>query len=228
MSFNFQEGEILLIDKPLLWTSFDVVGRLRVLMQKKYGQKFKVGHAGTLDPMATGLLIICTGKKTKEIEKLQGCDKEYIATLELGKTTPSFDRETEVDHIYPINHITTALIEESLKNFIGTIDQIPPLFSAKFINGKRAYEYARKGHVIEMEPNKVSIKSIEILEFSSPNLKLKIVCSKGTYIRSLARDIGASLGSGAYLIGLRRTASGEFKIDEADTIESFSEKLNSL
>jgi tRNA pseudouridine55 synthase len=228
MSFNFQEGEIILIDKPLQWTSFDVVGKLRFLMQKKYGQKFKVGHAGTLDPLATGLLVICTGNKTKEIEKFQESDKEYIATLMLGKTTPSFDLETDIDNIFPVNHITREMAEEKLKLFLGEKKQVPPLFSAKLINGRRAYKYARKGDKVELKPNTIFIKTIELLDFSMPIVKIKVICSKGTYIRALVRDIGIALGSGAHLIGLRRTASGQFNVNQADTIKSFSEKLNAI
>jgi tRNA pseudouridine55 synthase len=228
MGYNFEQGEVICIDKPLNWTSFDVVGKLRGLLKYKFGVKFKVGHAGTLDPLATGLLIICTGKMTKQIDKIQASEKEYIATIELGKTTPSYDLETEVDNTFPVNHITRELVEEKLKLFLGEIDQVPPIFSAKFINGKRAYELAREGKKIELEANKVVIKELDIIDFQLPVLKIRVVCSKGTYIRSLAHDIGKALQSGAHLVALRRTASGQFKVEDADTIESFSEKINAI
>ena len=229
MENKFVEGEIILIDKPLTWTSFNVVKKINNLIKKRYNlDKLKVGHAGTLDPLATGLLVICTGKKTKEINVFQDSDKEYIATIEFGKTTPSYDLETKFDKEYASNHITLNLIKEKIKLFIGNIDQIPPLYSAKFVNGKRAYKIARKGIDMELKPSRVTIKEVEILEFNLPVLIVRILCSKGTYIRSFARDIGLAVNSGAYLKALKRTISGAYKIKDAQSIEEFQEKLFSL
>ena len=223
---NFQEGQVILFDKPLEWTSFNIVKKTRNLLRRKYGyKKIKVGHAGTLDPLATGLLIVCTGKFTKQIEKYQAQKKEYIATIKLGQTTPSFDLETEVDNEFPFNHITEELLKETLKKFIGEQKQIPPNFSAKFINGKRAYVKARNGEDFEIKPNNIFIYDIAILEFDLPIIKIKISCSKGTYIRALARDIGVLLNSGAHLTGLRRTQIGEFNVNDALTIEYFEDLL---
>jgi len=226
---NFIEGEILLFDKPYTWTSFSLVKKVRYLIQKHLGIKnLKVGHTGTLDPLATGLMILCTGRSTKLIESIQSDVKEYIATIGLGKTTPCFDLEKDFDGEYPVEHITQKLIESALENFKGEIDQVPPVFSAKNVDGKRAYSYARKGTSIEMKPNKVTIHNIEIINFDLPTLTLNIKCSKGTYIRSLARDIGLALESGAHLAGLRRTASGNYNIKDAMNIDVFQEKLLSL
>ena len=229
MENKYVEGDVILIDKPLTWTSFNVVKKLSILIKKRYHlDNLKVGHAGTLDPLATGLLVICTGKKTKEILAFQDSDKEYIATIEFGKTTPSYDLETKFDGEFETNHITLDLLKDKLKLFIGEINQIPPLYSAKFVNGRRAYKIARKGINMELKPNKVTIKELEILEFNLPVLVIRILCSKGTYIRSFAHDIGRVLNSGAYLKALKRTISGAYKIKDAQSIEEFQEKLFSL
>lgn len=223
---NFEEGEILLFDKPYGWTSFDLVNKVKMMIKKKTGlKKIKVGHAGTLDPLASGLLIICTGRKTKQITSIQDQPKEYIANIEVGRTTPSFDLETETDAVYPFNHITSDLLNEKIHGMVGEIDQIPPVFSAKFINGKRAYEYARAGQEVEMRPNRIRIDEGELLESSMPHVVVRIKCSKGTYIRSYARDLGIALGSGACLTALRRTAIGEFSVDKSLTIADFKDIL---
>jgi len=225
-TFHFKEGEVLLFDKPLDWTSFDLVRKTRGMIKHFLNvKKIKVGHAGTLDPRATGLLIVCTGRKTKEIEKFQAGEKEYIADIFLGATTPSYDTETEVDQEFPSNHITLDLLEEVLKKFIGKQEQIPPVFSAKRINGQRAYEKARKGIDVEMKPSVIEIMEIEVLNYSLPELKIRVRCGKGTYIRALARDIGAKLNSGGYLVGLRRTKIGDFHVDEAMSIDDFEAKI---
>ncbi len=225
---KYQQGEVILVDKPLTWTSFDVVNKLRRAISIKLGvKKIKVGHAGTLDPLATGLVIVCTGKKTKEIETYQAQEKEYIATLALGATTPSYDLETEIDQRFPTEHITLELIQEKLALFIGEIDQVPPVFSAIKQDGKRAYEKARAGKAVEMKSRKVTIHEIELIKFQNLELTLRIVCSKGTYIRSLAYDMGKALDSGAHLSALRRTAIGDFSINSAYTIDSFLERLES-
>ncbi len=221
-NFDFISGEIMLFDKPLDWTSFDVVNNVRYLLCKKLGiKKLKVGHAGTLDPKATGLVVLCTGKATKKIESIQAIDKEYIATIKLGATTPSFDLETAEDKTYPVSHVTIDRINEALKAFIGETDQVPPVFSAIKIKGKRAFSYARKGEELEMKSRKVNISSIVVEQFELPYLIIRVNCGKGTYIRSLARDIGNSLKSGAYLTALRRTRIGEYNVDEAFDIEKF-------
>ncbi len=223
------EGTIILIDKPLRWTSFDVVNKVRSMIRKTLQlKKIKVGHAGTLDPLATGLLIICTGKKTKEIEKIQAGDKEYIATISFGYTTPSYDLETAFDATFPCEHITEELIKQTLEKFKGEIDQVPPLFSAKSIDGRRAYKIARKGHFAELKPQKVTIHHLEIISWQHPDLVLKINCSKGTYIRSLAHDLGRALQSGSYLKALRRTASGNYHVKNAISIEDFQQHLLTL
>jgi tRNA pseudouridine55 synthase len=219
---NFIEGEVLLFDKPFRWTSFDLVRKIRAKIKRHLGKsKIKVGHAGTLDPLATGLMIICTGKKTKEIEKFQATKKEYIANIYLGATTPSFDLETKVDQTYSIEHITEELVENTLKNFIGKQEQIPPVYSAKRVDGQRAYKKARKGVSVEMKPSVIEIYHIDLLDFILPEICIKISCSKGTYIRSLANDIGTALNSGAYLSKLRRTKIGDFNIEEAMKVEDF-------
>jgi len=226
-TYDFQQGEVLLFDKKIDWTSFDLVRKVRNLLCHKLSiKKLKVGHAGTLDPRATGLMVVCTGKFTKKIESFQSGEKEYIATIKLGATTPSFDMETEEDCTYPTSQINLEKTEEVLKKFTGEILQIPPLFSAIHINGKRAYNLARKGENIEMNARPVFIKEIEIQKFSSTEMIIRVVCGKGTYIRSLARDIGEALNSGAYLTSLRRTRIGNFKVEEAMTIEEFKEKTN--
>jgi len=223
---DFQEGAVLLFDKPLDWTSFDLVNKVRWLLCKKlHIKKLKVGHAGTLDPKATGLVIVCTGKATKTIDSLQAEEKEYIATLKLGATTPSYDLEKEEDKTYPTEHITLELVQEKLKTFTGEIDQVPPIFSAIKVDGKRAFEFARKGNDPLLDARKITLYSIEVVRFEMPELVLRINCSKGTYIRSLARDLGESLGSGAYLTGLIRTKSGAKMLENAFTIEKFEKSL---
>ncbi len=217
---DFISGEILLIDKPLGWTSFDAVKRVRgALTRRMKVKRLKVGHAGTLDPLATGVMVICTGRATKQIDQLQAGVKEYIATLSLGATTPSFDLETEVDATYPIDHITRQLAEETLQKFVGSIEQIPPAFSAVKIDGQRAYKMARKGQTPALKAKTLVIDEIELLDFAPDRLTLRIVCSKGTYIRALARDIGEALGSGAHLTALRRTRVGEFTIDRCMSVD---------
>ncbi|MDP2335179.1 MAG: tRNA pseudouridine(55) synthase TruB [Bacteroidota bacterium] len=224
--YDFQKGEILLFDKELDWTSFDLVRKLRNFLCRETGvKKLKVGHAGTLDPKATGLLIICTGKETKKIDLIQAKKKEYIATLKLGATTPSYDLETEENEAFPTDHLSRELVNQTLGNFIGLIDQVPPLFSAVKVEGKRAYLHARKGNDIVLEAKKITIYELELLNFSIDEIVLRVVCSKGTYIRSLARDLGLALRSGAYLTGLRRTQIGEMKVEEAWELYDFMEKL---
>jgi len=222
---NFKDGEILYFDKPLHWTSFDLVNRIRKLITTHLGEKIKVGHAGTLDPLATGVMLLATGKATKQIEALQSTEKEYVATLKLGETTPSFDLEHAVDKTFPFEHITLEMVEKTLKQFIGEIWQIPPVFSAVKINGKRAFNYARKGNEVELTPKQLIVSKIEIIDFALPLLKICVVCSKGTYIRALARDIGAALGSGAHLTALQRTRAGNITLDKCQSIEQFAEKL---
>src|SRR5690554_7993849 len=218
---NFIEGEILHINKPLHWTSFRVVNVFRAKLCRKLNiKKLKVGHAGTLDPLATGVVTICTGKKTKLIEELQKHTKEYVADIRLGATTASFDLETEVDAEYPISHITKELVESVLKRFIGSIEQIPPIFSAVKVDGKRAYEYARKNEDIELKPKKLVIDSIELISCNIPDISIRVVCSKGTYIKTLARDIGKALNSGAHLTGLVRTRVGDVGLDNCLNMRS--------
>jgi len=226
---DYIKGELILINKPLNWTSFDVVKKIRRTITIKYKQAgIKVGHAGTLDPLATGLMIICTGKLTKKILEYQEYHKEYIATLKLGATTPSFDLETEIDKYYSVDHVNESLINKIIKEYIGELYQIPPDFSAKFINGIRAYKYARKGKKINLKPSRIFIDKIEILKFNLPVIEIKVICSKGTYIRSLVRDIGNSLNCGAHLIKLVRTAIGDFRLNEAMSIEDFERQLKFL
>lgn len=217
---DFISGEILIIDKPLGWTSFDAVKRVRgALTRRMKVKKLKVGHAGTLDPLATGVMVICTGRATKRIDELQAGVKEYVATLALGATTPSFDLETEVDATYPVGHITKELVEETLKKFHGTIQQVPPAFSAVKIDGQRAYKMARKGQTPELKAKTLVIDDIELLDYAPESITLRIVCSKGTYIRALARDIGEALGSGAHLTALRRTRVGDFTVDRCMSVD---------
>lgn len=226
-SYDFSNGEVLLFDKDLDWTSFDLVSRVRNALYRKTGiKKLKVGHAGTLDPLATGLMILCTGKATKQIESLQLKEKEYIATLRLGATTPSFDMETEEDSENDYSSVSEELLKTILKKFEGEIKQVPPIFSAVKIKGKRAFEYARKGESPELQPKKIVIDKIEVISFRLPTVIIKVVCSKGTYIRSLARDIGMELKCGAYLTGLQRTRIGDFRLENAMTIDFFLENLN--
>lgn len=210
MAMDFKEGEILYIDKPLGWTSFAVVNKLRYhISRRMHVRKIKVGHAGTLDPLATGVLVICTGRATKRIDEIQAHEKEYVAEICLGATTPSFDLETEIDATYPWEHITREQVEETLKSqFTGSIDQVPPAFSACKINGKRAYKMARKGKEVPLKAKTLVINEIELAEFRLPYIVIRVVCGKGTYIRALARDIGEALGSGAHLTALRRTRAG--------------------
>lgn len=219
---EFATGSTILVDKPYEWTSFDVVNKLRWHLRKKLGvKKLKVGHAGTLDPLATGLLVLCIGKHTKKINDFIQDDKEYTGTILLGKTTPSFDLETEYNAEFDTQHITDELMNEVAATFIGEQDQVPPIFSAKQVDGKRAYEHARKGRDIELKANRINISAFEINTESFPEVKFRVVCSKGTYIRSLANDFGKKLNSGGTLIELRRTRSGEFKIDEAKSVEDW-------
>lgn len=224
--FDFQKGEILLFDKELDWTSFDLVRKLRNYLTRISGvKKLKVGHAGTLDPKATGLMIVCTGKETKNIDLLQAKEKEYVATIKLGATTPSYDRETAENEFFPTDHLTLEFVKEKLSGFTGEIDQVPPLFSAVKIDGKRAYLHARKGNDIVLQSKRISISELEVLEFLPSEIKLRIVCSKGTYIRSLARDLGISLNSGAYLVGLCRTRIGDMRLEDAWNLNDFLEKI---
>jgi tRNA pseudouridine55 synthase len=221
-AYDFQKGEILVFDKPLDWTSFDLVHKVRYIICKNLKiKKLKVGHAGTLDPKATGILILCTGKATSKIETLQADEKEYVATLKLGATTPSYDLESAEDRQFDTSHISKDVLVEVLKQFIGVIAQVPPEYSAIKIDGKRAYEYARKGIAIEIKPKILEVKEIEVLSFSLPEVKLRIVCGKGTYIRALARDIGEALQSGAYLTGLRRTRVGDYDLNQAINLVDF-------
>lgn len=224
---EFLSGKVILIDKPLNWTSFQVVNKLRWKIKKTFNlKKIKVGHAGTLDPLATGLLIICTGKMTKQIDLFQGQEKEYTGTMTLGNTTPSFDMETQVDKSFPTDHITKDLIHETTKNFIGTINQYPPVFSAVKKDGKRLYEFARAGEEVEIKPREITIHEFEIIKVEKNILSFRVVCSKGTYIRSLAHDFGKAMDSGAYLSSLRRTRIGEFHVQDAQSIEDFINELD--
>lgn len=228
---DFVTGEILYVDKPLEWTSFDVVKRLRgVLLHRLHRKKFKVGHAGTLDPLATGVMIVVTGRATKLIESLQAGVKEYVATIRIGSTTPSFDLETEVDAVYPTEHVTEELIREALPKFTGRIEQVPPAFSACKVDGKRAYKMARKGHEVELKPKVLVIDEIQLLSFDAAEMvvTLRIVCSKGTYIRAIARDLGEALGSGAHLIGLRRTRVGEVTVDKCLSVDQAVELIRNV
>ena len=226
---DFLTGEILYIDKPLGWTSFDVVKRVRgTLLRRMQIKKMKVGHAGTLDPLATGVMIVVTGKATKLIDSLQAGVKEYVATIALGATTPSFDLETEIDATYPTEHITREGVEEALKGFVGTIQQIPPSYSACKIDGHRAYHMARKGREVELKPKTLVIDEIELLEFSQQSITIRVVCSKGTYIRALARDIGTALGSGGHLTALRRTRVGDVTIADCLSVDQTVELLRTV
>ena len=219
---DFVAGEIIPINKPYTWTSFQIVNKIRYHLSRKYGiKRFKVGHAGTLDPLASGVLLLCTGKATKRIEELQSHTKEYVAEITLGATTPSFDMEHPVDATYPYEHITREMIEETLKLFVGEIAQRPPLFSACKVDGKRAYDLARGGSDMQLAPKQIRIDSIELLECNLPKIRIRVVCGKGTYIRSLARDIGTALNSGGYLSDLVRTRIGEYKIENCITPDEF-------
>lgn len=224
---NFVEGEVLFVAKPLEWTSFNLVSKVRWNLHRTLKiKKLKVGHAGTLDPLATGVMIICTGKATKKIDTYQYQTKEYIATLKLGATTPSFDLELVVDATYPTEHITRELVDLAIPRFLGEIWQVPPAYSAVKVDGKRAYDYAREGKEVELKSKVLVIDEIEVLDFSLPILKIRVVCSKGTYIRALARDIGLALNSGAHLIALERTRIGDVRIEDCWKIDDLIQHIN--
>jgi tRNA pseudouridine55 synthase len=226
---DFLEGQILLIDKPLSWSSFQAVNKLKYILKRQYNlpKKFKIGHAGTLDPLATGLLIVCTGKFTKKITEIQGQAKEYTGTITVGATTPSYDLETEVNASFPTGHITTALIQETVKQFLGEIDQKPPVFSAIKKDGIRLYEHARAGEEVEIQTRKTSIYEFEITRIALPEIDFRVTCSKGTYIRSLAFDFGKALNSGGYLSVLRRTKIGDYDVVNGVSPTEFEQKINS-
>jgi tRNA pseudouridine55 synthase len=226
---DYKAGKVVLIDKPLNWTSFDVVNKIRWKLKKKLGlKKIKVGHAGTLDPLATGLLIICIGKATKMIEAIQNAHKEYVATVQIGATTPSFDLETEIDATFETSHINEKLLVVALKKFEGEQMQMPPIFSAKKVDGKPAYEYARKNKEVELQAKKVVFHEIELTKLETLTAEVRIKCSKGTYIRSFAHDLGKELNSGAHLTGLVRTAIGQFDLSDAWSLEQYIEKLDTI
>lgn len=223
---DFIAGEIIAVNKPYTWTSFQIVNKIRYHLSRKFNVKrFKVGHAGTLDPLATGVLLLCTGKATKKIEELQKQTKEYVAEIMLGATTPSYDMEHPVNETFPYEHITKGMVEETLKQFVGDIAQRPPLFSACKVEGKRAYDLARKGSDMQLEPKQIRIDSIDLINYELPKITIRVVCGKGTYIRSLARDIGEALQSGAYLTALTRTRIGEYNIENSITPDAFQEWL---
>lgn len=225
---DFINGEVLYFDKPYTWTSFNLVAKVRWLLCKRLGvRKLKVGHAGTLDPLATGLLTVCTGRATKRIDELQAHVKEYVATLQLGATTPSFDLETPVDRTFPTSHITEDTIREALQRFVGRIEQVPPAYSACKVDGKRAYDLARKGREVQIRPKVLVIDQIELCEYTpdTQRLTIRVTCSKGTYIRALARDIGEALHSGAHLTALRRTRVGQARVEDAMQIQDFEQWL---
>lgn len=225
----FEDGQVLLFNKPLYWTAFDLVNKLRIMIRDVTGRKnLKVGHAGTLDPLASGLMIICTGKATKSIEGYRDLDKEYIASIRFGATTKSYDLETEISGDFPVGHITEDLLRETLVKFLGRQEQIPPIYSAKMINGKRAYEFARKGIEKEIAPVTVFFREIELLSFNIPESVVRVLCSKGTYIRTFASDLGKAVGSGAYLSSLERTAIGDFSLKNAYTPDTFKIFLEDL
>ena len=225
----FEEGQVLLFDKPLYWTSFDLVNKVRIMIRSAFGiKKIKVGHAGTLDPLASGLMVICTGKATKKIDEFRDLDKEYVATIHLGETTPSFDLETETDEHYPTSHISEENVRKILDSFLGEQKQLPPMYSAKRIAGKRAYEFAREGIHKELEPVTVFFREIELLSFGIPETKIRLVCSKGTYIRSFARDFGKALKSGSYLSALERTAIGSYHVSQAYDLEKFQDYIEQM
>ena len=220
---DYLAGEILLINKPYRWTSFDVIRKLKnKLIAVLNTKKFKIGHAGTLDPLATGLLIVCTGKFTKKIDEFQALEKEYTGTIVLGATTPSFDLETEVDQTFSLEHINSELIHQVAKSFVGEQEQVAPIYSAKKINGERAYNFARRGENVEIKSNKITIFSFEITKIDMPTVEFKIICSKGTYIRAIARDFGKALDTGAHLSSLCRTRIGSFTLEDALSIEEIN------
>ncbi len=226
MKYDFKEGALLLVDKPLEWTSFDVVNKIRYALKKSLGiKKIKVGHAGTLDPLATGLLIICTGKFTKKIDSYQGLYKVYDGTLKLGATTPSYDAETEIQQTFPIDHITESNLYDNLQHFTGTIDQLPPMFSAIKVDGQPLYKKARKGEKVKVKSRTVTIHDFLITNIDLPDIDFLVKCSKGTYIRSLAYDFGQKMNNGAYLTKLRRTHIGEHSLDDAWNLEELIDKL---
>ena len=222
---DFPEGYVAVIDKPYEWTSADVVRKIKFQLRKCGHPKIKIGHAGTLDPLATGILLVCIGRATKQVEKLQAEQKEYVAELQLGATTPSGDMEHEIDQTYPTEHITREKVEEALRALCGEREQLPPLYSAKKVQGVRAYEFARAGEDVELKKALINIYDMELLEYDLPRIKIRVECSKGTYIRSLAFEIGEKLESGAYLSSLRRTRSGGFVVEKAHTLDLFMEKL---
>ena len=225
----YLEGSVLYIDKPLTWTSFDVVNKIRWSLKTNLGiKKIKVGHAGTLDPLASGLVIVCTGRATKKITQFQDLEKVYDAKIRLGATTPSFDLETEVDQSFPWEHISNEMVIRALEKLTGPQDQMPPMFSAKSVDGKRAYAMARKGQTVELKPHAISIHKLELLSIDLPDLSVHVECSKGTYIRSLARDLGEALKSGGHLTGLRRTRIGPYSVSDALTLDNFIEKIKLL
>ena len=225
---DYQNGQILLIDKPLQWTSFQAVNKIKYALINKAGlpKKFKIGHAGTLDPLASGLLIVCTGKFTKRITEIQSQAKEYTGTFHIGATTPSYDLETEIDETFPISHVDDALIHETIQQFLGEIDQKPPIYSAIKKDGVRLYEHARAGETVEIAIRKTTIHEFEITRIALPEIDFRVVCSKGTYIRSLAFDFGKALASGAHLIALRRTKIGNYTVDNATNVTVFEANLN--
>ena len=226
-TYDFPGGEILLFNKELNWTSFDVVNKVRYNLCQKLGiKKLKVGHAGTLDPLASGLIILCTGKATKRIEEIQKEEKEYVAKLKIGATTPSYDMETDEDSATDFSHVTRELVEETIQKFVGEIDQVPPVFSAVKIKGKRAFDYARKGEDIELQAKRIVIRKIVLEECALPNIRIRVNCGKGTYIRALARDIGEALLCGAYLTALERTKIGAHDVSDAFLVDEFLENLN--
>ena len=222
---EFPEGYVAVIDKPYEWTSADVVRKIKFQLRKCGYPKIKIGHAGTLDPLATGILLVCIGRATKQVEALQTEEKEYVAELMLGATTPSGDMEHEVDNTYPTEHITREMVEEALKSLTGEREQLPPLYSAKKVQGVRAYEFARAGEEIELKKALINIYELELVEYDMPRIKIRVRCSKGTYIRSLAFEIGEAVNSGAYLTSLRRTRSGGFTVEKSHTLDDFMEKL---
>jgi len=223
---KFTEGKVLLFNKPLYWTSYDLVRKVKIILKNKLGiKKIKVGHAGTLDPLASGLMVICTGKETRQIDKYQSEPKEYLAKIRLGATTPSFDLETDADRVFPISHITRQHVKDVLKILTGRQMQNPPQYSAKSVGGVRAYRYARKGETIELSSREIVIQMLKLVTYKLPFIEVRVLCSKGTYIRALTRDIGLHLGSGAHLAGLVRTRIGKFKINDALNIDEFERNL---
>lgn len=224
--FNFEQGELLLIDKPIDWTSFDAVNKIKYQIKRKYQKKIKVGHAGTLDPRATGLLVICTGRKTKTLESLQGMPKEYTGVFELGATTPTLDTESEIDERFPLDGLSLETLQEKAKEFVGDIQQFPPAHSAIKVKGKRAYQLAREGKEVELKSRTVNISEFAVLAYDAPFMTFRVRCSKGTYIRSLADDFGKAMNSGAYLKELRRTEIGNYSVKDAITPFQFEFMLN--